>query len=83
MTSMPSTTAASAALSAGTISPRRSCLSAAAMAIDRAPLVGRVRAVEGQLAHDRVLGKQFRSDLPAADERAQGDRQIERGGIFW
>ena len=52
------------------------------MAIDKAPLVGRVRAVQGQLADDRVLGEQLGGDLPAADERAQGDRQIERGGIF-
>ena len=79
---MPSTTAAPTAFSAGTISPRRVLSSAVAIAIDKAPLVGRVPAVEGQLADNRVLGERLRSDLPAADERAQGDRQIKRSGIF-
>ncbi len=43
MISTPSTTAASAALSLGTTSPRRPACWAAAMAIDSAPLVGRVQ----------------------------------------
>ncbi len=45
--------------------------------------LGRARgAVEGQFADDGVLGELFGGHLPAADERAQGDRQIERGGVF-
>ena len=44
---------------------------------------GRPRAaVQGQFADDRVLGERLGSDLSAADERAHGDRQIERGGIL-
>ena len=81
MTSIPSTTVASAALSAGTISPRSFLPSAAAIAIDRAPLVGRV-CRPWQLADNRVLGEQLGSGLPAADERAQGDRQIERCSVL-
>ncbi len=45
--------------------------------------LGRPRgAVEGQLAHDRVLGGQLGSGLSAADERADGHRQTQRIGIF-
>ena len=52
------------------------------MAIDSAPLVGRVRAVEGQLADDGVLLEPLGGDLPAAGQNAQRDRQVERGGLL-
>ena len=56
--------------------------SAAAMAIDSAPLVGRVvpsRASSPTTAYScEPLGR----DLPAAGQDAQRDRQIERGGLL-
>ena len=39
-------------------------------------------AVERQLADDRVLVEQLALELPAAGENADGDRQIERAGLF-
>ena len=82
MTSTPSTTAASAALAVGTSIPRSPACSAAAMAIDSAPLGGPGGAVEGQFAHHGVLPEPIGVDLSAAGQDAQGDGQVERGGLL-
>ena len=82
ITSTPSTTAASAALSAGTSSPRRPfCVGRGHGHRQRA--LGRPRrAVQGQLADDGVLLEQLGGRLAAAQEDAQGDGQIERRGVL-
>jgi hypothetical protein len=46
-------------------------------ALDRAGL-----AVEGQLADDGEVAGAVQRHLPAADEHAQGDRQVEAAGVL-
>ena len=82
MTSMPSTTAASAALSAGHEQPAEALVLGGGHG-HRQGALGRPRgAVEGQLADHGVLREPLGGDLPAADQDAQGDGQIERGGVL-
>ena len=47
------------------------------------PLGRSHRTIEGQFAHDRVLRQFIGGHLSAADERAQGHGQVERGGVLW
>ena len=83
MTSMPSTTAASAALALGTSRPRRLLPARpAAMAIDSAPLVGRVLPSRASSPTTAYWSNRSDGDLPAAGQDAQRDRQIERRGLF-
>ena len=82
MISTPSTTAASAALAVGTSIPRSPACSAAAMAIDSAPLVGRVVPSRANSPTTAYCAEPIGVDLSAAGEDAQRDGQIERGGLF-
>ena len=82
MASISSTTAASAALSAGTTMPAEAALPGGGHRHRERALHRPRRAFERQLADDGVLLEQLRRKLPAAGEHAQRDRQVERAGVL-
>ena len=81
MTLRPSTTAASGALAAGTSRPSR-LLGGGLQGHGQDALDGPGLAGEGQLADDGERAGPLEGDLAAAQEQAQGDRQVEPAGVL-
>ncbi len=63
--------------------PRRPRCLAAAMAIESAPLAGRVVPSSASSPTTAYCSNSSRGELPAAGEHAERDRQIERRGLLW
>ena len=56
--------------------------SAAAIAIDRAPLIGRTLPSRASSPTDGEVLQLLGQQLPGGDQQAQGDRQIEAAGVL-
>ena len=81
MTSRPSTTAASAALSAGTMTPRRPSRWAS-IAVASAPLTARTRPSSASSPSEQVLAHLLAREQPPGHGDGQGDRQVEGGRVL-